>query len=317
MRRKVTIVGAGAVGATLAERLHSTGLVDIVLVDIPETGSMPKGKGIDMEQAGSVCRSDSRVTGTTDYAASKNSDICVITAGLPRKPGMTREQLLEINAKIVSGVAKKLSETSPKTVLIVVTNPLDAMCYAAWKASGLPKERVLGMAGVLDASRMERLIAQKIGVSIENVFACVLGTHGETMVPVASYSTVFGVPITKLLSDADVNDIIRRSIQGGAEIVDLLKTGSAFYAPSSSIMEMVMAILKDKNKILPCSALLTGEYGLKDVYLGVPTILGDGGLKKILEIPLSAAELDALKKAASSVRQMTDHLSKSPAAATA
>ncbi|MEK7288428.1 MAG: malate dehydrogenase, partial [Elusimicrobiota bacterium] len=194
MRPKVTIVGAGNVGATLAERLSGTGLADIILLDIPETGTMPKGKALDMEQSGSAVLSDSQITGTTDYAATKNSDIAVITAGLPRKPGMTREQLLEINAKIVSNVSRQIAQHSPETIIIVVTNPLDAMCHAALKASGFPRNRVLGMAGILDASRMERLMARKFNVSIENVFACVLGTHGETMVPVPSYSTVFGVP---------------------------------------------------------------------------------------------------------------------------
>lgn len=314
-KRKITVVGAGNVGATLAGRIFETGLADIVLLDIPETGGMPKGKGIDMEQCGTVLRSDAKVTGTTDYAETKNSDICVITAGLPRKPGMTREQLLEINSKIVSGVAKKLSETSPKAIFIIVTNPLDAMCWAALKATGLPRERVLGMAGVLDSSRMERLIAQKAGCSIENVFACVLGTHGETMVPIPRFSTVFGVPITEMFKPEEVEDIIKRTVQGGAEIVELLKTGSAFYAPSASILEMVTAILLDKKKILSSSVYLQGEYGLKDVYLAVPAVLGDRGLERVVEIPLTEGEKKALAHAAKSVKEMTDHLQKTPAAA--
>ncbi|MBI2071313.1 MAG: malate dehydrogenase [Elusimicrobia bacterium] len=315
MRHKVSIVGAGNVGATLAERLHAAGLADVVLLDIPETGGMPKGKGIDMEQAGSVLRSDCRITGTTEYGPTNNSDVAVITAGLPRKPGMTREQLLEINAKIVSSAAKQLAQTSPNAVLIVVTNPLDAMCYAAYKASGFPRERVLGMAGVLDASRMERLIARQLNVSIENVFACVLGTHGETMVPVPSYSTVFGVPITKLFSTEDIKNIVHKTIQGGAEIVELLKTGSAYYAPSASVLEMISAILKDKKKILTCSVYLNGEYGLKDVYLGVPAVLGAKGLERVLEIPLSPEEKTALGDAAKAVGEMVGHIKKAPAPA--
>lgn len=311
-RKKVTIVGAGNVGATLAERLHGTGLVDVVLVDIPETGGMPTGKGLDMEQAGSVIGSDAQVLGTTSYDLTVNSDIAVITAGLPRKPGMTREELLEINAKIVSGVTKQIVQTSPNAILIIVTNPLDAMCYVALKASGWPKNRVLGMAGVLDASRMERLIARRLGVSIENVHACVLGTHGETMVPVPSYSTVYGVPITKLLSGQEIDEIVQKTVQGGAEIVELLKTGSAYYAPSASVMEMVMAIVKDKKKILPCDVYLEGEYGLSDLYLGVPAVLGEKGLERVLEIPLSESEKTQLKKAAVAVGEMIDHLKKLP-----
>ncbi|MBI4062919.1 MAG: malate dehydrogenase [Elusimicrobia bacterium] len=315
MRKKITIVGAGNVGATLAERLHATGLVDIVVLDIPETGNMPKGKGLDMEQAGSVLRSDGLVTGTTDYKETANSDIVVITAGLPRKPGMTREQLLEINAGIVAGASRQIAASSPKAILIVVTNPLDAMCYVALKASRFSKSRVLGMAGVLDASRMERLIARKLGVSIENVSACVLGTHGETMVPIASYSTVFGVPITKILKDDEIKELVHKSVQGGAEIVELLKTGSAYYAPSASIQEMIMAILKDKKKILPCSAYLEGEFGISDTYLGIPAVLGAQGLERIWEIPLSDQEKESLVRAAQSVKEMTAHLKKTPALA--
>lgn len=315
MRPKVTIIGAGNVGATLAERVHGAGLADVVLLDIPETGTMPKGKALDMEQAGSTILSDAQVTGTTDYADTKNSDIAVITAGLPRKPGMTREQLLEINAKIVSGVAQKIAALSPKCLLIVVTNPLDAMCHAALKASGFPRNRVLGMAGVLDASRMARLLAKKFNVSIENVFACVLGTHGETMVPIPSYSTVFGVPITKLMTAAEIDELVTKSVQGGAEIVELLKTGSAFYAPSASILEMILAILKDKKKILPCSVYLQGEFGLKDVYLGVPAVLGRQGLERVFEIPLTPAEQAGLRKAADSVLSMVRHINSAPVTA--
>ena len=311
-RKKVTVVGAGNVGATLAERLHATGLADVVLVDIPETGGMPKGKGVDMEQAGTVVRSDAQITGTNSYELTVNSDIAVITAGVPRKPGMTREQLLEINAKIVAGVAGQIAKTSPNAILIIVTNPLDVMCYVALKASKFPRSRVLGMAGVLDSSRMERLMARKLDVSIENVHACVLGTHGETMVPVCSYSTVFGVPITKLLKPNEIDEIVQKTVQGGAEIVELLKTGSAYYAPSASILEMILAILKDKNKILSCSVYLEGEYGFKDVYLGVPAVLGAKGLERVLEIPLSDSENQSLQKAASAVSEMIAHVQKTP-----
>jgi len=312
MRKKVTIVGAGNVGATLAQRAHDAQLADVVLIDIPETGGMPRGKALDIEQSGSVGRCDFTLTGSTDYAASRDSDVAVITAGLPRKPGMTREDLLATNAKIVSGAARQIAAGSPSAVLIVVTNPLDAMCYAALKASGFGRERVLGMAGVLDGSRMERLMARKLGVSIENVFACVLGTHGETMVPVARYSTVFGVPLPELLPERDVAEITAGVVAGGAEIVELLKTGSAYYAPSASILEMVRAILLDKHKILPVSVWLQGEYGLSDVYLGVPAVLGEKGLDRVFEIPLAPAEKAGLAKAAAAIKEMIAQLQKTP-----
>lgn len=317
MRRKITIVGAGNVGATLAQRAHDTGLADIVLVDIPETGGMPKGKALDMEQAAGVLRCDGQVTGATEYALTANSDIAVITAGMARKPGMTREKLLEINAQIVSSVTRQIVRYSPNCILIIVTNPLDAMCYAALKASGFPRERVLGMAGVLDASRMERLIAREAGVSIENVFACVLGTHGETMVPVPEYCTVYGVPLTKIFNAQKIDEIVQKTVQGGAEIVELLKTGSAYYAPSAGILEMILAILLDKKKVLPCSVYLEGEYGLRDLYLGAPAVLGAGGLLRVWEIPLDSTSLAALKSAAQAVSAMIEQLKKIPAPAKA
>ncbi|MFC1522474.1 malate dehydrogenase [Elusimicrobiota bacterium] len=314
MRKKVTVVGAGNVGASLAERLHTSGLVDVALIDIPQTEGMPKGKALDIEQAGHTLRSDSKSTGGTDYEITKNSDIVVITAGLPRKPGMTREQLLDTNANIVKSVVKAVLPGSPNAILIIVTNPLDAMCYAALKESKLPRERVIGMAGILDQSRMEHLMAKKFGVSVENVHACVLGTHGETMVPVPSYSTVFGAPITKFLKEDEIKEIVTKTVKGGAEIVGLLKFGSAYYAPSASIMEMVLAIVLDKKKIVPCSVYLNGEFGLKDVYLGVPGILGEKGLEKVFEIPLSTDEKAALNKAADAVKEMQSIVAK-PAAA--
>ncbi|MBI4669669.1 MAG: malate dehydrogenase [Elusimicrobia bacterium] len=311
MKQKVTVVGAGNVGASLVERLHTTGLVDVVLVDIPETGGMPKGKCLDIEQGGSVLRSDSSVIGAADYEQTKNSDIVVLTAGFPRKPGMTREQLLDINAKIVSSVARQIISASPKAILIVVTNPLDAMCFVALRETKWPRNRVIGMAGILDASRLERLIAQKLGVSIENVSACVLGTHGETMVPVPSATTVFGVPITKLMKESEIAEVVQKCVQGGAEIVGLLKT-SAYYTPAACVMEMIMAIIKDKRKILPCSVYLEGEFGLKDVYLGVPAVLGKNGVERVMEVPLNDQEKAAMDKAAKAVQEMQDYLKKSP-----
>jgi malate dehydrogenase len=306
MNRKVTVVGAGNVGATLAQRIADRELADVVLVDIIE--GMPQGKGLDMRQAGPVEGSDSRVLGTNDYADSAGSELVVITAGIARKPGMSRDDLLNTNYKIVKECTENVAKHSPNAVLVVVSNPLDAMAQVAYKVSGFPKRRVFGMAGVLDSARMRTFIAMELGVSVENVSAFVLGGHGDTMVPLPRYSTVAGVPITELLPPERVEAIVKRTAGGGAEIVGLLKTGSAYYAPSSSTAEMVDAVLKDKHKILPCACYLEGEFGIKGLYVGVPAQLGAPGVEKIWEIELSDVERAALHKSAAAVKELIDVL---------
>ena len=301
-RNKVTVVGAGNVGATAAQRIAEAGLADVVLIDIVE--GMPQGKGLDMLEAGPVEGSDARVVGTNDYKDTAGSDVVVITAGIARKPGMSRDDLLNTNYKIVKECTENVLKHSPNTCLIVVSNPLDAMCQVAYKVSGLPKHRVFGMAGVLDSARMRSFIAAELGVSVENVHAFVLGGHGDTMVPLPRFSTVAGVPITELLPADRVEAICKRTANGGAEIVSLLKTGSAYYAPSSSTAEMVDAVLKDKHKILPCCCYLEGEFGIKDLYVGVPAQLGAPGVEKIWEIKLTDAERAALHKSADAVREL-------------
>jgi malate dehydrogenase len=303
MNRKVTVVGGGNVGATLAQRIADRELADVALVDIVE--GMPQGKGLDMMQAGPVEGSDARVIGTNDYKDTAGSDVVVITAGIARKPGMSRDDLLNTNYKIVKECTENVVKHSPNCVLIVVSNPLDAMCQVAFRASGLPKHRVFGMAGVLDSARMRTFIAMELGVSVENVSAFVLGGHGDTMVPLPRYSTVAGIPITELISAERIAAISARTANGGAEIVSLLKTGSAYYAPSSSTAEMVDAVLKDKHKILPCCCYLEGEFGVKDLYVGVPAQLGAKGVEKIWEIKLTDAERTALHKSADAVRELT------------
>jgi malate dehydrogenase len=302
MNRKVTVVGAGNVGATLAQRIADRELADVALIDIVE--GMPQGKGLDMMQAGPVEGSDSRVVGTNDYKDTAGSDVVVITAGIARKPGMSRDDLLNTNYKIVKECTENVVKHSPDCVLIVVSNPLDAMCQVAYRASGFPKHRVFGMAGVLDSARMRTFIAMELGVSVENVSAFVLGGHGDTMVPLPRYSTVAGIPITELLPPDRVEAIVKRTASGGAEIVSLLKTGSAYYAPSSSTAEMVDAVLKDKHKILPCCCYLEGEFGVKDLYVGVPAQLGARGVEKIWDIKLTDSERAALHKSAEAVREL-------------
>ncbi len=303
MNRKVTVVGAGNVGATLAQRIADRELADVTLIDIVE--GMPQGKGLDMMQAGPVEGSDSRVIGTNDYKDTAGSDVVVITAGIARKPGMSRDDLLNTNYKIVKECTENVVKHSPNCVLIVVSNPLDAMCQVAFRASGFPKHRVFGMAGVLDSARMRTFIAMELGVSVENVSAFVLGGHGDTMVPLPRYSTVSGIPITELLPPDRVDAIVKRTASGGAEIVSLLKTGSAYYAPSSSTAEMVDAVLKDKHKILPCCCYLEGEFGIKDLYVGVPAQLGAKGIEKIWDVKLTDSERAALHKSADAVRELT------------
>jgi len=307
MRKKVTIVGAGNVGATAAHWIASKELADVVLIDIVD--GVPQGKGLDLLEAMPIEKRDVHVTGSNDYAATANSDIVVITAGIPRKPGMSRDDLLHTNFKIMSEVVSKVVVQSPECILIIVSNPLDAMAQAAFRQAGFNRERVIGMAGVLDSARFRTFIAEELNVSVENVTAFVLGGHGDTMVPLARYSTVAGIPITELIEPARLEELIQRTRDGGAEIVKYLKTGSAYYAPSSATVEMVEAILKDKKKILPCAAYLQGEYGIDGFYIGVPCKLGAAGLEKIIEIKLTPEEDAALKKSAAAVKELCSVIS--------
>src|SRR5690349_1848941 len=302
MRKRISIVGSGNVGATAAHWMASKELADVVLIDIVE--GVPQGKGLDLLEAMPIEKRDSYVIGTQDYADTANSDVVVITAGVPRKPGMSRDDLLNINHKIMKDVVEKVVQFSPNTILIVVSNPLDAMAQAAYKLSGFSRNRVIGMAGVLDSSRFRTFIAEELKVSVENVTAFVLGGHGDTMVPLPRYSTVAGIPITELMEQATLDRLVKRTRDGGIEIVNYLKTGSAYYAPSAAAVEMVEAILKDKKKIMPCAAYLEGEYGIEGYYIGVPCKLGAGGLEKIIEIKLTSEEDAALKKSAAAVKEL-------------
>jgi len=301
MKTKVTVVGAGNVGATVAQGIALKELADVVLVDIVE--GVPQGKSLDMMETAPVEKYDAILTGTNNYDGTEDSDVVVITAGLPRKPGMSRDDLLWKNEEIVAGVTKEVAKRSPNAIIIVVSNPLDAMCEVARRVSGFPRERVLGMAGVLDSARMRAFIAMELKVSVENTHAFVLGGHGDTMVPLPRYSTVAGIPITELISKERIDEIVTRTRNGGAEIVGLLKT-SAWYAPGASTVEMVEAILKDKRKILPCAAYLKGEYGYNDLFIGVPVKLGRNGLEEVIEIKLEADEAAALKKSADAVKEL-------------
>ena len=302
MRNKITIVGAGMVGASCAAWLAERELGDIVLVDIPQTEDMPKGKALDLLQAGPIVGYDTRVTGATSYDATANSDVVVVTAGVPRKPGMTREDLVGINTRVVRAVASQIAATSPDAIIIIVTNPLDTMTHVAFQASGFPKNRVVGQAGILDSARMRTFVAQELGVSIENVQAFVLGGHGDEMVPLVRFCNVAGIPISELMPAERVAAIVDRTRKGGGEIVNLLKTGSAYYAPGAAAAEMAEAILKDKRLIRPCSAYLDGEYGQKDIYFGVPVVLGRNGVEKIIEVALTDDEKAMLQKSADLIR---------------
>jgi malate dehydrogenase len=302
MRKKVTIVGSGNVGATAAHWIAAKELADVVLIDIVE--GVPQGKGLDLLEAMPIEKRDSYVIGTNDYADTANSDIVVITAGIPRRPGMSRDDLLHTNYKIMKDVVSKVVEHSPNCILIIVSNPLDAMAQAAYKLSGFSRQRVIGMAGVLDSARFRAFIAQELNVSVENVTAFVLGGHGDTMVPLARYSTVAGIPITELIEPETLQKLVQRTRDGGAEIVKYLKTGSAYYAPSAAATEMVEAILKDKKKILPCAAYLEGEYGVHGLYVGVPVKLGWAGIEQIIEIKLTPEEQAALDKSAAAVKEL-------------
>lgn len=308
MDKKVTVVGAGHVGATAAQRLAEKELCDVALIDIIE--GVPQGKALDLAEAAPIEKHDAHLTGSNGYEASDQSDIVIITAGIPRKPGMSRDDLLSTNAGIMKNVTQQVVERSPDAVIIVVSNPLDAMCHVAYETSGFPKNRVMGMAGVLDSARFRTFISMELDVSVENTTAFVLGGHGDTMVPLPRYSTVAGIPITELLSKERIDALVNRTATGGAEIVGLLKTGSAYYAPASAAVEMAESILKDKKKILPCAAYLEGEYGINDLFVGVPVKLGANGIEEIIEITLTKEENAALEKSADAVRELKDLLKK-------
>jgi malate dehydrogenase len=304
MRNKVTVVGGGNVGASCAMNLASKELADVVLVDVME--GVPQGKGLDMLQSGPIEGYDVHITGANDYEATANSDVVVITAGLARKPGMSRDDLLFANYDVVKSVTEKVAGHSPNAILVLVTNPLDAMCWTAYKTSKFPKHRVIGMAGVLDTARFRTFIAAELHVSVENVTAVVLGGHGDTMVPIVRLSSVSGIPLTELMDQATLEKLVDRTRTGGAEIVKYLKTGSAYYAPSAAAVEMVESILKDKKKVLPCAALLEGEYGINGLFVGVPVKLGSKGIEKIYEIKLTDEEKAALHKSAGAVQELVD-----------
>ena len=308
MRTKVTVVGAGNVGATTAQRLAERGYADVVLIDIVE--GLAEGKALDMYEASPVVGVDSIVSGSTDYAATEGSDIVVITSGVARKPGMSRDDLLSINMKIVDEVTRKAIAASPNAVLIVVSNPLDAMCHVAYDAAGIPANRVVGMAGILDTARYRSFVAEALKVSVEDVQAYVLGGHGDTMVPLASYTTAAGIPIGELLPQEQIDAIIQRTRDGGAEIVNLLKTGSAFYAPSAAVAQMVDSIALDKRRILPCAALLEGQYGVDGLFIGVPVILGGNGIERVLEISLTDEEQAMLKHSADAVQELVNDMAR-------
>jgi malate dehydrogenase len=305
-RPKMTVVGAGNVGATVAQYTVERELADVVLVDVIE--GVPQGKALDLLQAGPVHGYDCMLTGSNGYDETDGSDVVVITAGLARKPGMTRDDLLFKNAEIVGAVVGEVVRRSPQAILILVTNPLDAMVHLAWKKSGFPPERVIGMAGVLDSARFRAFIARELDVSVENVHAFVLGGHGDTMVPLPRYSTVSGIPITELLPPDRIQALVARTANGGAEIVNYLKTGSAYYAPAASVVEMVEVILKDKKKILPCAAYLNGQYGTRGLYVGVPVKLGRRGVEQVIEIRLTADEQAAFQKSVAAVRELVEKL---------
>ncbi|HXF70577.1 MAG TPA: malate dehydrogenase [Thermoflexus sp.] len=302
MRPKITIVGAGNVGSTAAHWLAERELGDIVLVDIPQTEGMPKGKALDLMQAGPIVGYNTRLIGTTDYEPTANSDIVVITAGVARKPGMSREDLVNVNANIIRDVISKAVPLSPNAIYIVVTNPLDTMTYLAYKLSGLPRERVIGQAGILDSARMRTFIAMELDVAVENVQAMVLGGHGDEMVPMVRFTTVAGIPISMLLPKEKIDAIVDRTRKGGGEIVSLLKTGSAYYAPGAAVAQMVEAILKDQKLIVPCSVYLQGEYGLHDICFGVPVKLGRNGVEQIIELPLTDEERAMLERSVQLIR---------------
>ena len=309
MRKKVTVVGAGNVGATTAQRIFDKGYADVVLVDIVE--GLPQGKALDMLESGPISGSDSQITGTNTYEETADSDVVVVTSGIARKPGMSRDDLLLTNMNIISSVISETSKFSPHSIHVIVTNPLDAMAQRSLEISGFPSERVVGMAGILDTARYRTFLAQELNVSVNSVSAYVLGGHGDTMVPVIGTTSVAGTPITDLIEKDRLEEIVQRARDGGAEIIGHLKTGSAFYAPSASIVQMVESILFDKKEILPCTAYLQGQYGINDLYVGVPVKLGAAGVEEIIELNLSDSELSALKESADAVQELIDIMAES------
>ena len=310
MRKKVTVVGAGNVGATTAQRLYERGTIDVVLVDVVE--GMPQGKSLDMAESGPVLGIDASIIGSNSYNETEGSDVVVITAGIARKPGMSRDDLLFTNMRIVGSVVEEVVKKSPNAILIVVSNPLDAMVQHAYSVAGLPKNRVIGMAGVLDTARFRTFLAWELNVSVKDVQAYVLGGHGDQMVPLIQHTTVGGVSIKELLTPDRLSSIIKRTQTGGGEIVELLKTGSAFYAPSAAVAEMVDSVLLNQNRLLPCAALLEGEYGISGVYLGVPVILGSNGIERVVELELSSEENAGLENSASGVRELIEAMANAP-----
>jgi len=311
-RAKITIVGAGFVGATTAHWCAVHELGDIVLVDVPATENMPRGKALDLMQSSPIAGFDANVIGSNDYEATRGSDVVVITAGIPRKPGMSRDDLLVTNARVVSAVAEQVKATSPEAVLIVVTNPLDVMTQRVWQISGFPPNRVVGQAGVLDTARYRTFLALELGVSVEDITALLMGGHGDTMVPLPNYTSVGGIPVTKLISPQRLAEIVQRTRDGVAEIVNLLKTGSAYYAPSAAVAQMVEAIVKDKKRLIPCSAYCDREYGVGGYYVGVPVVLGAGGVERVVELDLDAQEradfqnsVEAVKGLVNTMNQLT------------
>lgn len=307
-KNKITVIGAGQVGGTTAQRLAEKEFADIVLVDLSQ--DLPQGKALDLLESGPIYGYDTRIVGTASYEETANSDIVVITSGVPRKPGMSRDDLLRVNAGIVKSVTEQVVRRSPEAILLIVSNPLDAMTYVAYRVSRFPRERVIGMAGVLDSARFRAFISMELGVSVENVHAFVLGGHGDSMVPLPRYTTVAGVPLTELLSKERLDALIQRTRDGGAEIVRLFKTGSAFYAPSAAIVEMAEAILKDKKKILPCAVLCQGEYKVDNLFVGVPVKLGQGGIEEIIQIKLTPEEEANFRQSVSAVRELCEAVDK-------
>lgn len=309
-RAKISIIGAGNVGATTAHWCAAAELGDIVLLDIPQTEMMPKGKALDLAQAGPIMGYDAQITGTTDYADTANSDVVVITAGIPRKPGMSRDDLLQTNARIVSSVALEIKQTSPDAILIVVSNPLDAMVQRALEVTGFAPQRVMGQAGILDTARFRTFIAMELGVSIEDVSAMLLGGHGDTMVPLPRCTSVGGIPITELIPSDRLAELIQRTRDGGAEVVSLLKTGSAYYAPAAASAQMVEAIVRDKKRLIPCAAYCDREYGVGGYYVGVPVILGAAGIERIIELELTDTERAAFQKSVDAVKSLVATMAK-------
>ncbi len=303
MRRKVSVIGAGNVGASVAQYLAQKNLCDIVIVDIPEKEDMPKGKALDLMEAGPVDFYDITITGTFDFADIKDSEVVVVTSGLARKPGMSREDLLQANAAIIKSVSENIKKYAPNSYVIMVANPLDLMTFHAWKVTGFPTNRVFGQAGILDSIRFRTFVAMELGVSRNDVQAMVLGGHGDTMVPLPAYTTVAGIPITELIPEDRIKAISDRTRMGGGEIVKLLKTGSAYYAPARATVDMVEAVLLDRKRVLPCSSHLTGEYGLSDVYIGVPCVIGAGGVEKVFELKLSDSDLALLQKSGNTYKE--------------